>query len=106
MVKPLTHNKKILKALELMENFAGSTGLLGEKGNPHRRYLWTDAFAVQTFFRLNHKTGEEKFRHLALKLIDEVHGNLGKYREDDDRSGWEDHQDINAVRLSASLAYS
>ena len=66
--------------------FADLTGLLRE-GQP-RRYLWTDAFAVCNFLELHRQTGDEEFRHLALRLVDQVHHVLGRHREDDKRSGW------------------
>lgn len=70
-----------------MDDFAVRTGLTG-KGDSTRRYLWTDAFAVQAFFGLARATREEKYNSLALKLIDKVHRTLGRFREDDKRDGW------------------
>ena len=34
------------------------------------------------------RTGEQKYRDYAIRLIDQVHRVLGRYREDDARSGW------------------
>lgn len=73
------------EAIDLMTRFAERTGV--ESGSP-RRYLWTDAFAVCNLLGLAHATGEERYRHLALRLIDQVHHTLGKYRGDDLRTGW------------------
>lgn len=75
-------------ARELMEHFAQDTGLIGTAGDLGRRYLWTDALAVQTFFGLNEIYDEPEYSRLAVKLIDAVHTVLGRFREDDERSGW------------------
>ena len=71
----------------IMIEFADQTGLSNNR-NPPRRYLWTDAFAVCNFLTLYRRTGEEKFRRLALDLVDQVHAVLGRHREDSSRSGW------------------
>jgi hypothetical protein len=72
---------------ELMDQFALGTGLEPVRETP-RRYLWTDAFAVCNFLDLYARTGDEKYRSFALRLIDQVHAVLGKYRADDSRTGW------------------
>ncbi|MGD2055503.1 MAG: hypothetical protein PVJ15_01755 [Gammaproteobacteria bacterium] len=74
------------EAIELMTRFAERTGL--SSGRPPQRYLWTDAFAVCNFLGLAQTTGKQQYRQLALQLIDQVHRTLGRYREDDSRSGW------------------
>ncbi len=71
---------------EIMLEFAGRTGLQGS--GPVRRYLWTDAYAVCNFLGLYRQTGREKYLHLALDLVDQVHETLGRHRDDDPRSGW------------------
>ena len=71
---------------EIMIKFADRTGLSTEKAP--RRYLWTDAFAVCNFLELYHRTGEQKYKQLALNLVDQVHHVLGRHREDDPRKGW------------------
>jgi len=73
-------------ATELMERFAGLTGLTG-KVQP-RRYLWTDAFAVCNFLGLLRETGHSDYLQLAMRLVDQVHRILGRHRPDDQRSGW------------------
>jgi hypothetical protein len=73
-------------ARELMADFAGRTGLVGDR--PPRRYLWTDAFAVCNFLGLAQLTGDAAYRALALRLIDQVHHTLGRHRADDSREGW------------------
>jgi hypothetical protein len=73
--------------LEIMTTFAEQTGLSPASESP-RRYLWTDAFAVSNFLALYRQTGDEKYRHLALRLIDQVHSILGRHRKDDVRTGW------------------
>ncbi len=70
-----------------MIDFANLTGLSTALKVP-RRYLWTDAFAVCNFLELYRATGEEKYKHLALRLVDQVHNILGRHREDDPRVGW------------------
>jgi len=70
-----------------MTEFANLTGLSTALKVP-RRYLWTDAFAVCNFLELYRVTGEEKYKHLALCLVDQVHNILGRHREDDPRVGW------------------
>ncbi|MFZ7110677.1 MAG: hypothetical protein ACOWYE_03255 [Desulfatiglandales bacterium] len=72
---------------ETMSGFADATGLSGA-GNPPRRYLWTDAFAVCNFLELFRRTGEEHWRRTALSLVHQVHAVLGRHREDDSRTGW------------------
>ncbi len=72
---------------EIMIDFANLTGLSTALKVP-RRYLWTDAFAVCNFLELYRATGEEKYKHLALRLVDQVHNILGRHREDDPRVGW------------------
>jgi hypothetical protein len=72
---------------EIMTEFASLTGL-SPAGKAPRRYLWTDAFAVCNFLELYHQTGDDIYKHLALKLVDQVHNILGRHREDDSRRGW------------------
>ncbi len=81
MMEPLSVAK------EIMAEFADETGL-AETGEPPRRYLWTDAFAVCNFFTLFQETGHGIYRELALGLIQQVHRVLGRHRPDDTRSGW------------------
>jgi hypothetical protein len=70
-----------------MSEFAARTGLVRAIEHP-RRYLWTDAFAVCNLLELSARTGEHKYRDYAILLVDQVHRVLGRYREDDARSGW------------------
>ena len=72
---------------KIMMEYAERTGLLSAGVAP-RRYLWTDAFAVCNFLELYHRTGDEHYRQLALHLVDQVHNILGRYRDDDPRTGW------------------
>ncbi len=72
---------------DIMTEFADVTGLSTAQKVP-RRYLWTDAFAVCNFLELYRQTGEEKYKDLALRLVDQVHNILGRHREDDPRTGW------------------
>ena len=72
---------------EIMTEFANLTGLSTAEKVPGR-YLWTDAFAVCNFLELYRQTDEEKYKHLALRLVEQVHNILGRHREDDPRTGW------------------
>ncbi len=72
---------------DIMLGFADHTGLTNPDNAP-RRYLWTDAHAVCTFLSLYDATGKERYRGLALALIDQVHNVLGRHRPDDPRQGW------------------
>jgi hypothetical protein len=72
---------------QIMLEFSSSSGLCPATTSP-RRYLWTDAFAVCNFLELFVQTSDEKFMHLALDLVEQVHRVLGQYREDDSRNGW------------------
>lgn len=74
------------EAASLMTSFAARTGL--SSGRAPRRYLWTDAFAVCNYLELARATGEERWRALALDLVDQVHHTLGRHRPDDGRAGW------------------
>ncbi|MFD2515212.1 hypothetical protein ACFSRY_15165 [Pontibacter locisalis] len=76
------------KARDLMESYSRRTGLLGTEGDISHRYLWTDAFAVQTFFGLAHALDDAQYKENALKLITAVHETLGRFRKEDRRSGW------------------
>lgn len=71
----------------LMAEFAKRTGLAPTAKAP-QRYLWTDAFAVCNFLELFLQTKDEKFRDLALCLVEQVHAVLGRHRDDDPRTGW------------------
>lgn len=72
----------------LMDEYSNRTGIMGREGDPERRYLWTDALAVQTFFALSYSLNNEKYKERAIRLIDMVHHILGKHRKDDPRKGW------------------
>lgn len=97
-------------ARHLMDEFAEVTGLSG--GQPVRRYLWTDAFAVCNFLGLHHRSGEGRYLDLALRLVDQVHHVLGRHRPDDTRQGWiggrsegegERHPTRGGLRIGKSL---
>jgi hypothetical protein len=80
-----------------MTEFAASTGLWPAAASP-RRYLWTDAFAVCNFLELWRGTGDEAFKDLAVKLVDQVHHTLGRHRQDDPRKGWISGLDENKAK--------
>jgi hypothetical protein len=79
-------NDRFAIAARLMSEFARRTGL-SPAGKPVR-YLWTDAFAVCNFLELLAQTSDQKYRLYAEGLIEQVHYVLGRYRDDDERSGW------------------
>lgn len=83
----MTPDTATARAVQLMSAFAERTGL-HPASSKRRRYLWTDAFAVCNFLELFARTGEERYRHLATDLIDQVHHVLGRYRDSDSRRGW------------------
>ncbi len=95
---------------ELMAEFAHLTGLAD--GQPPRRYLWTDAFAVCNFLELYRQTRAYKYKQLALRLVDQVHHILGRHWTDDSRTGWisgldepegERHPTRGGLRIGKSL---
>ncbi len=99
------------QALEFLLDFADRTGL-SNRDVPPRRYLWTDAFAVCDFLGLYEETGDGRLRELAIRLIDQVHHVLGRYRADDSRAGWisglsddegEAHPTIGGLRIGKPL---
>lgn len=94
-----------------MEDYAGRTGL--DPSGPQVRYLWTDAFAVCNYLTLFRRTGLERYRDLAVRLIDAVHHVLGRHRPDDARGGWisglseeegELHPTVGGLRIGKRLA--
>jgi hypothetical protein len=86
----MTPDARGSEAIDLLTRFARRTGIIHRPrpAPPSRRYLWTDAFAVTTFLELADVTDEPRHRELALQLIEQVHHELGRFREDDDRTGW------------------
>jgi len=74
------------EAITLMNRFAQRTGLAS--GQPPRRYLWTDAFAVCNYLGLARSSRNPDFMERALQLVDQVHHTLGRHRDADPRSGW------------------
>jgi hypothetical protein len=101
---------RIIQAASLMEGFAERTGLTSAV--PQKRYLWTDAFAVCNFLGLARATGDERYRELALRLVDRVHHTLGRHRPDDPRQGWisgldeaggEEHPTRGGLRIGKEL---
>ena len=101
----------IQHAAALMYRFAQRTGLTTNQ--PHRRYLWTDAFAVCNYLGLARVTTNSDFNDLALKLVDRVHDTLGRHRQDDPREGWisglspergELHPTLGGLRIGKPLA--
>ena len=97
-------------ATALINGFAERTGVTSRQ--PTRRYLWTDAFAVCNALALARLTGERPHVDLALRLVDQVHRVLGRYRADDSRAGWisglgegegESHPTCGGLRIGKTL---
>jgi hypothetical protein len=84
----MKQNESIAEVEKIMTDFAELTGLSPTREEPPERYLWTDAFAVCNFLGLYRQTGEERYKNLALNLVEQVHDTLGRHREDDSRTGW------------------
>lgn len=70
-----------------MQDYVALTGL-SPFGTTPQRYLWTDAFALCNLLELFGQTQDERWRDLAVQLVDQVHHVLGRHRADDSRSGW------------------
>ncbi len=81
----------------VMLEFSDDSGL-SNPARPPRRYLWTDAHAVCNFLSLFTATGQDEYRDLAARLIDQVHVVLGRHRDDDTRHGWISGLDDNEGR--------
>jgi hypothetical protein len=95
-----------------MDDFAQRSGIDGDAGDSTRRYLWTDAFAVQSFFGLSHIYASDKNFNRAFKLIQLVHEHLGKHHPKDERTGWisglpeeegEKHPTITGLRIGKNM---
>lgn len=104
-------NTSPVVAQEIMLDFARLTGL-DPPGIRPKRYLWTDAFAVCTCLGIFCRTQDATWRDLALRLVDQVHHTLGRYREDGKESGWisglsaqdgEIHPTAGGLRIGKSL---
>ncbi|MBT8078162.1 MAG: hypothetical protein KJO31_06270 [Gammaproteobacteria bacterium] len=107
----MQHETNTAIARDIMLGFADRTGLTSTDNAP-RRYLWTDAHAVCNFLSLYRNTSNERYRRLALDLIDQVHHVLGKHRGDDARHGWisglsdeegEKHPTAGGLRIGKTL---
>ena len=105
-------DKKTAAAQVLVDDFLKRTGISDPEGDSNRRYLWTDAFAVESCFALSRILKQEKYSDYALKLIRQVHLVLGKHRPDDSRKGWisglsaeegEKHPTIGGLRIGKQL---
>ena len=77
---------RLARAGELLASFARRTGIHAP-GDASRRYVWTDAFAVQALLALARATGETRHRDDAFRLVALVHLHLGTHRSDDPRVG-------------------
>ncbi len=80
--------EKLKLARQLMHDYAVRSGLEGQQGDPGRRYLWTDAIALQNMLALASFEDRDKYHGWARKLIGYVNEYLGKYAREDKRKGW------------------
>lgn len=80
------NDSRTQEAIVLMAAFSERTGITSER--QPKRYLWTDAFAVCNLLGLSRLTGDKQFEAQALRLVEQVHHALGRYRDDDPRTGW------------------
>lgn len=83
----MQEDDRIDAAERLMDQFALRTGI-GGIGDPARRYLWTDAYAVLAFLGLYRRTREHRHLQRAIACVELVHWHLGRHRSDDARCGW------------------
>ncbi len=76
------------------------------------RYLWTDAFALCNFLELYQYTREERYKQMALSLIDDVHAVLGCYHLKSNKKGWisglsekeaKEHPTIGGLRIGKPM---
>lgn len=80
--------ERLITARDLMDAFAGRTGLIGDSSKAFQRYLWTDAYAVQTFLGLADALDESVYVQKARLLSKLVHHKLGQFTVADARKGW------------------
>lgn len=71
----------------LLRDFATRTGVRGPDASA-RRYLWTDAAAVESWIEIHRATDDPESLELARALVGQVHRVLGRHRADDSRRGW------------------
>ena len=71
-----------------LDDYLRRTGVRGGAGDPTRRYLWNDAFAVETLVALALQRGAHEPVEDAIHLAQLVHATLGRHRKDDPRVGW------------------
>lgn len=76
------------RAEPLLDAYLRRTGVRGGAGDPSRRYLWTDAFAVVTLLAIARARGARAPIDDAIRLATLVHRTLGRHRKDDLRIGW------------------
>jgi len=98
----MDQNSSKSAVMEIMIEFAKLTGLISDSV-PSRRYLWTDAFAVCNFLEIYDQTGQERYKQLALDLVDQVHHTLGRHRDDDRRIGWISGLDEQSGRMHPTI---
>ena len=94
--------QRVGAAERLMEEFAARTGI-GGRGDPERRYLWTDAYAVRAFLGIHRRSGGTVHVDRALALVELVHRTLGRHRPDERRSGWISGLDDEAGRRHPTI---
>lgn len=110
MEKPVEENISLSR--QLIDDFLSRTGITNKSGDIKRRYLWTDAFAVQSCFALSNVLNQKDYHNYAQQLIGQVHHILGKHRDDDVRKGWisglpeeegKNHPTVNGLRIGKKM---
>ena len=101
----MTVENRFEQAEGLMLDYADRTRIREGGGT---RYLWTDAFAVESFLALARATGKAEHRELGLLTIERVHQTLGRYRPGAPREGWlpgasAEHPTLGGLRIGKPL---
>lgn len=71
---------RVLQAGRRLDAFLDRTGVTSDR--PPRRYLWTDAYAVQSLLGLGALEADPRRNEEALRLVEAVHDVLGRPRPD------------------------
>ena len=104
--------ERLSTAKNLMDAFSERTGLNGDESKAFYRYLWTDAYAVQSFLGLADALNDKSYIKRAGKLTDLVHQKLGRFTIADSRNGWisglseaegRDHPTAGGLRIGKNL---
>ena len=81
-------NSDLARAEAHLDEYLRRTGVRGSAGDPSRRYLWNDAYAVETLVAIARGRATREPIEDAVRLAGLVHATLGRHRQDDGRIGW------------------